>query len=258
MTSPMVSKISDSHTRYVTRLGDTALILGQRLCELSGKAPMLEEEMALANFALDYIGQARLFYGYAAERLGDDCDEDTLAFLRDELQFQNYLLVEQPNGNFADTIARQFLFEQFYLAFLQQLTQSTDERLSAIAQKAEKEIRYHVKHASGWVVRLGDGTGLSHERMQTAIDNLWRYTGELFTVDETDSAAIESGVGPDVRRLAESWEHEVQSVLTSATLRAPDPTPMARGGKAGHHGESFGYLIAEMQSLPRTFPGARW
>ena len=243
---------------YVLRLGDNALVLGQRLGGWVGKAPQLEEEMALANLALDYVGQARLFYAYAAELSHADVDEDALAFHRDEAQYQNFLLVEQPNRNFADTIVRQYFYASFYRNYLAALTDSTDCRLREIAVKTEKELRYHVRHARDWLLRLGDGTPTSHGRTQAAVDNLWCFTGELFSVDETDAQAIATGIGPNVATLHAAWLQEVLETLERATVERPRNDWMAQGGKAGRHGESFGYLLAEMQSLQRSHPGLEW
>lgn len=243
---------------YVLRLGDNALILSHRLGEWVGKGPELEEEMALANFALDYIGQARFFYTLATEISGQDRSEDDLAFLRDPLDYKNVLLVEQPNGNFADTVARQFLFESYYLLFLEEMSQSKNQRLAEIATKAAKEVAYHVRHYSQWLLRLGDGTELSHERMQIAIDALWKYTGELFSVDGVDEAMIESAVGPNPAAIKSRWEIFVGDALTAATLSKPEDAWMADGGKQGRHSEHFGYILADMQFMQRTYPGASW
>lgn len=246
------------HLDYVLGLADNALILGQRLGEIVTRGPELEEEMANANFALDYIGQARLLFSYAAELEGGDRDEDRLAFLRDNADFRNVLLVEQPNGDFAHTLARQFLFESYYLLLLQALTKSADPRLAEIAAKAEKEIRYHLRHQTGWIVRLGDGTDESHRRIQTAIDELWRYTGELFTPSAAERWAAEQGIGPDVATLHEPWQAQVHATLEEATLTPPPEQWMAGGGKDGTHTEHLGYLLAEMQFLQRAYPGATW
>ncbi len=243
---------------YLLRLGDNALIVGQQLGDWVGKGPELEEEMAMANFALDYIGQARLLYSLAAELEGQGRSEDDLAFLRDGMDFHNLLLVEQPNGDFAMTIARQFYFESFYNLQLNALAGSSESRLAEIAIKASKEIRYHLRHARLWLMRLGDGTDESHRRMQFAIDDLWRYTGEMFTADEIDLWAAESGTGPNPADLRDEWAAFLSAALTEATLTMPDQEWMASGGKQGRHTEHLGYLLADMQFLQRAYPGATW
>lgn len=257
-TSNEIGAAEPMRRDYVLRLGDNALILGQRLGAWVGKAPQLEEEMALANLALDFVGQARLFYTYAAELFGGETNEDHIAFLRDETDYRNFLLVEQPNGNFADTMVRHYLYACFYQDYLTALCHSTDRRLADIAVKTEKELRYHVKHARAWVLRLGDGTETSRELAQNAVNELWRFTGELFSVDDTDRAAITTGFGPDTSTLYTGWRSKVLATLTQATLVPPDNDWMASGGKSGQHGESFGYLLAEMQSLQRAHPALEW
>lgn len=244
--------------RYVQRLGDNALVLGQRLTELVTQAPELEEELANANFALDYIGQARLFYAYAGELEGTGRTEDDFAFLRDEREYENVLLVEQPNGHFGDTIVRQFLFESYYGLQLDALTRCRDSRLAEIAVRAVKEVHYHLRHASQWVVRLGDGTDESRARVQESLQRLWRYTGELFAADDVDAAFQREWDGPDAARLADSWTENVAAVLERATLEIPDDQWTDRGGRSGRHSEHFGYLLAEMQSMQRAWPGAEW
>jgi ring-1,2-phenylacetyl-CoA epoxidase subunit PaaC len=243
---------------YLLRLGDNAVILGQQLGDWIGKGPELEEEMAMANFALDYIGQARLFYSLAGEIEGQGRSEDDLAFLRDGMDFHNLLLVEQPNGDFAMTIARQFYFESFYKLQLDALAGSTESRLAEIAVKASKEIQYHLRHSRLWLMRLGDGTEESHRRMQFAIDELWRYTGEMFSADEIDLWAAESGIGPNPADLRDEWSAFLSEALTEATLTLPDQEWMASGGKQGQHSEHLGYLLADMQFLQRAYPGATW
>ena len=244
--------------QYVTRLGDNALVLGQRLIELVAASPELEEELANANFALDYIGQARLFYSYAAELEGTGRNEDDLAFLRAENEFRSLLLVEQPNGHFGDTIVRQVLFDVFYLALLEALVHCTDQRLAEIAARAEKEVRYHLRHAAHWLVRLGDGTEESHDKVQRSLDDLWRYTGEMFDIDALDEFVQQEFSGPDLRAIARAWQDSVAGILAEATLRTPPETVMVGGGKQGRHTEHFGFLIAELQIIPRTHPGAAW
>ena len=243
---------------YVLRLADNALVLGQRMLELVAAGPELEEELANANFALDYIGQARMLYSYAAELEGKGRSEDDMAFHRPEHQFRNLLLLEQPNGHFGDTIVRQVLFDIFYLALLEALTTCSDSRLGAIAARAEKEVRYHLRHSRQWLIRLGDGTEESHRKVQASIDELWRYTGEMFVADELDEALRDSFAGPDLDAIAEQWQRQVAVMLEEATLTEPQDTVMASGGKQGVHTEHFGFLIAEMQYLPRACPGVTW
>ena len=243
---------------YVTRLGDNALVLGQRMIEKVAAYPELEEELANANFALDYIGQARMFYTYAGELEGQGRSEDDFAFLRDEREFRNLLLLEQPNGHFGDAIARLVLFEVFYLAQLEALTGCSDERMAEIAARAEKEIRYHLRHNTQWLVRLGDGTDESHRRVQASVDELWRFTGEMFEADEVDTIMERAWGGPNLENLQERWRADIDAILINATLDKPQEGWMASGGKAGRHSEHLGYMIAEMQYLQRSHPGASW
>lgn len=242
---------------YALRLGDNGLVLSQRLGAWCGLAPELEIDLALANIGLDLLGQARNFLACAAEREGQG-DEDTLAFGRDERQFHNLLLAEQPNGNFADTIARQYLMDAWNVALYERLIHSSDSQLAAIAAKAIKEARYHLRFSRGWLVRLGDGTEISSQKMQQAIDNLWRFTAELFEVDDVELELIESGVAVDPRTLRQPWEHEVFAGLREATLRVPDETAYRTGGKRGLHTEHLGPMLAEMQYLQRAYPGQQW
>jgi len=243
---------------YTTRLGDNALILAQRMIELVAGYPELEEELANANFALDYIGQARMFYSYAGELEGKGRSEDDFAFLRDENEFHNFLLIEQPSGHFGDSIAKLVLFDSFYLLLLEALTRCSDERIAEIAARAEKEIRYHLRHNTQWLVRLGDGTEASHARVQESIDTLWQYTGELFAADEIDQLFTECFDGPVLGAIQEQWQTHVKAILDEATLTLPGDGWMASGGKQGRHSEHLGYMIAEMQYLQRTHPGASW
>ena len=243
---------------YVSRLGDNALILGQRMVEVVAGYPELEEELANANFALDYIGQARMFYAYAGELEGKGRGEDDFAYLREENEFRNFLLIEQANGHFGDSITKLVLFDAFYLLLLEALTQCGDLRIAEIAARAEKEIRYHLRHNTQWLIRLGDGTDESHERVQASIDNLWQYTGEMFAVDETDERFANSFNGPDLDAIRTEWQANIKAILDEATLRMPEDAWMASGGKQGRHTEQLGYLIAEMQYLQRTYPGANW
>ena len=243
---------------YTLRLADNALILAQRMVELVTAEPELEEELANANFALDYIGQARMLYAYAGELEGKGRSEDDFAFMRDEHEFANLLLLEQPNGHFGDALVRQFLFDAFYVHLLDALTRCADDRLREIAARAVKEVRYHLRHCSQWLVRLGDGTELSHDRVQTSLNDAWRFTGEMFAGDEIDQA-IQDGIdGPDLEAIRALWRKDVERVVSEATLSLPNDDWMASGGKQGRHTEQLGYLLAEMQYLQRSFPGATW
>jgi len=247
---------------YLLRLGDSPLILAQRLGAWVGKGPILEEDMALANVGLDLLGQARMWLTYAgdveARFAGGGRSEDQLAFLRDSGEFRNLLIAEQPNGNFADTIARQFLFDVWHELVLDALTRSADARISGVAAKALKEVAYHVERSGDWVIRLGDGTDESNAKMQAAIDNLWTYTGEMFVADVDEVALIDAGIAADIRLLAAPWRRRVDAVIDEATLATPASAHMKRGGKQGRHTEHFGYLLAEMQFLQRAYPGAQW
>ena len=247
---------------YLLRLGDSPLILAQRLGAWVGKGPILEEDMALANVGLDLLGQARMWLTYAGEVetrfTGKGRTEDQLAFLRDGGDFRNLLLAEQPNGNFADTIARQFLFDAWHELALDALSRSRDERIAGIAAKAAKEVAYHVERSGDWVIRLGDGTDESHAKMQSAIDSLWTYTGEMFVADADETALIDAGVAADVGALAAPWRQRIDAVLDEATLAVPASAHMQRGGKQGVHTEHLGFVLAEMQFLQRAYPGAQW
>ncbi|QDD66377.1 phenylacetate-CoA oxygenase subunit PaaI [Herbaspirillum seropedicae] len=246
-------------TDYVRRLGDNVLVLSQRLTEWCGKGPALEEDMALINVSLDLIGQARLWLSYAAELEGQGRNEDQLAFLRDAHQFHNLLLVELPNGSYADTLARQLLFDVWHYFLLEGLCQSSDARIAEIAQKCFKEVTYHVRRSTDLMIRLGDGTEDSHHRMQAAIDALWMYTGELFVADALDQAMQEQGVATALGEVQQKWTQHVTEVLQEATLKVPPAGLwMQSGGKAGRHTEHLGYLLAEMQFLQRAYPGAQW
>jgi ring-1,2-phenylacetyl-CoA epoxidase subunit PaaC len=250
--------VSDARFRYLLRLADTSLVLGQRLGEWVGHAPALEEDLGLANLSLDLIGQARLLFTYAGELEGKGRDEDQLAFLRDGTDFFNVTLAEQPNGDFAHTIVRQLLLDAWQLELYEELQHSSDERLAAIATKALKETRYHFRYSAGWVVRLGDGTAESKARVQVAFDELWRFTGELFTLDEIDAAMVAQKVAPDLATLKPKWIARIDEVLREATLTRPADIAYPWHGKSGRHTEHLGYLLAEMQFLQRAYPGAQW
>jgi ring-1,2-phenylacetyl-CoA epoxidase subunit PaaC len=243
---------------YALRRADDALILGHRLSEWCGRGPMLEEDMALANIGLDLIGQARSLFQYAAEIRADGTDEDKLAYLRDAPAYRNLLLAELPNGDFARTIVRVFLYAAFADPFWQGTMRSLDERLAAIAAKSEKESAYHLRHSAEWVIRLGDGTEESHRRAQDALDDLWPYTGEMFEADASDRELIEGGIAVDPESLRETWAKTVSDVLAEATLKHPQPGWMQSGGRVGRHSEHLGHLLAEMQFLQRAYPGATW
>lgn len=248
----------DTLIAYLLRLGDNALVLGQRLTEIVAAGPELEEELANANIALDYLGQARMFYAYADELEGKDRGEDDFAFLREEGEFRNLLLVEQPNGHFGDTIARNVLFDIFYLLQLDALQGCSDERLAEIAEKSAKEIRYHLRHGRQWMIRLGDGTDESHQRITDSVQNLWMFTGEMFASDELDDVMSKEWDGPDLASLKERWMADVAEMLSEATIALPEGEWTVDGGKQGRHTEHFGYLIAEMQHLQRVHPGLNW
>ena len=261
--TPAVRQVSDAALEearcgYVLRLGDTALVLGQRLGEWIGHAPALEEDLALANLSLDLIGQARLLLTYAGELEGRGRDEDALAFLRDAPEFVNLTLAEQPNGDFGHTIVRQWLIDAWQLEIYGALEHSSDDRLAAIAAKALRETRYHYRFSSGWLVRLGDGTPESHERMQSALDELWRFTPELFTPDEVDERMSQAGIAPALTPLAPQWSTRIDEDLRAATLVRPVTQPHPWHGKRGVHTEHLGHLLGEMQHLQRTYPGTRW
>ena len=243
---------------YLLRLGDSALVLSSRLAEESGRGPTLEADIALSNIALDLLGQARMLLTYAGEVEGRGRDEDALAYLRDAREYRNLLLVEQPNGDFAHVILRQFCYDAYAVELWAGLLDSTDAQLQAIAGKAIKETAYHVEHSGDWVIRLGDGTEESHRRMGAALDELWPWTGELFETDEVDAAMAAAGVAPLASGLQPAWERRVTDVLQAATLPVPGPRWIQTGGKSGRHTEHLGYLLAEMQFLQRAYPGATW
>ncbi len=251
--------VRDPRIEYLLRFGDNCLVLSHRLSEWIGKAPVLEEELALANVGLDLLGQARMWLTLAGEAEGAGRDENALAYLRDVGEFRNALLVEQPNGDFAVTMARQFYFDAWHHLALERLAVSSDPRVGEIAGKALKEVTYHVRRSGDWVVRLGDGTSESHRRMQSAIDDLWPYAGELFDADSVDQAALAAGVGPDLAALRAPWLSHVAATLAEATLTMPDAAAWhQRGGKRGVHSEHLGRVVAEMQFLQRAYPGASW
>lgn len=253
-----MSQEQQALNKYLVRLGDNALVLAQRLIEIVANGPELEEELANANFSLDYLGQARMFYTYAGDLEGEGRTEDDFAFSRADREFENLLLVEQPNGHFGDVIVRSVLFDAFYLLQLEALSVCSDQRLAEIAVKAAKEIRYHLRYGSQWLIRLGDGTAESHRRVQSSLDELWKFTGELFAGDETDATIRAEFAGPDLDKLKTRWARDIAAIVKEATLVLPGEQWMAGGGREGRHSETFGFLIAEMQHLQRAYPGLNW
>lgn len=243
---------------YLLRLGDNALILGQRLGEWCGHGPVLEQDIALSNTALDHLGQARYLLTLAGQREGKGRTEDDIAFLRDAWDFRNVLLVEQPNGDFAQTIARSFFYDAYNVPNFEELRSSTDEDLAAIADKSLKEARYHLKHSSEWVLRLGDGTEESHRRMQDAVDWLWPYTGELVMPNETDRILVNEGIAPDLAIIEAQWKASVTPILEEAGLTIPEKVYMQRGGKEGTHSEHLGHILSELQFMQRAYPNSKW
>jgi ring-1,2-phenylacetyl-CoA epoxidase subunit PaaC len=258
MTAASITVSETPLVLYALRRADDALILGHRLSEWCGHAPMLEEDMALANMGLDLLGQARELYAYAAKVEGRDNSEDTFAYLRDVRQYRNLLLVEQKNGDFARSMVRQFFYSAFADLYWRAMMISRDATLAAIAAKAEKEFAYHVRHSSEWMIRLGDGTEESHRRAQTAVDDLWAYTGEMFAVDDGERGLIDAGIAIDPAALQPRWLKTVTGIINEATLALPKSDWMQQGGRSGSHSEHLGHLLSELQSMQRTFPGATW
>jgi ring-1,2-phenylacetyl-CoA epoxidase subunit PaaC len=258
MTVANIEVIETPLVLYTLRRADDALILGHRLSEWCGHAPMLEEDMALANMGLDLLGQARELYAYSAEVEGRGNDEDKFAYLRDVRQYRNLLLVEQPNGDFAQTMVRQFFHAAYADLYWRAMMKSADSTLAAIAAKSEKESAYHLRHSSEWIVRLGDGTEESHARAQAAIDHLWAYTGEMFEIDNSERGLIDAGIAVDAAALRPQWFKTVTEVVSEATLVLPKSDWMQQGGRSGRHSEHLGHLLSELQSMQRTFPGATW
>ena len=249
----------ENKVNYLLRLGDNALILSQQLSQLCGKGPALEEDMALTNVALDLLGQTRLWFSYAGEIEGEGRDEDQLAYRRDAHDFKNCLLLEQPNGNYADTMMRQFYFDTWHYFLLQALTKSSDARIAEVAEKSLKEVTYHLRRSGDLVVRLGDGTPDSHAKAQSAANDLWMYTGEMFNYDAVDDAMVAQGVAPAAAPLRAAWLEHVAEIFLEATLVMPAPEAwMQKGGKQGTHTERLGFILAEMQFLQRAYPGAQW
>ncbi|RYY21005.1 MAG: phenylacetate-CoA oxygenase subunit PaaI [Cytophagaceae bacterium] len=243
---------------HVLQLADTSLILGHRLSEWCGHGPVLEQDLAMANIALDLLGEARSYYQYAAELEGQGRTEDDLAYLRPAVEYRNPLLVEQPNGDFAATITRQFIFDNFHYVLLQRLQASPDERLAAIAEKSVKEAAYHLKWSSEWVIRLGDGTPESRQRLDKALATLWRYADELTTPTATEQALQAAGLIPDYAALQPAMAAHLARVWQEATLPAPTGSFRMKGGKEGRHSEHLGYILTELQYMQRTYPGLQW
>lgn len=248
----------DALFKYTLRLGDNALILSQRLSEWCSYAPLIEEDLALTNLSLDMIGRAQALLKYAGEIEGLGKTEDTLAFRRSERQYYNNLLVEQPNGDFAFTMARQLFISAFELYFYSEMEHSKDKTLAAIAAKTLKEIKYHLEHAKDWVIRMGDGTGESHYRIQHAVNELWMYTGELFEMDDVDKELIEQGIATDLDAIRPLWNKYIGDVLETAALIVPENGYMQTGSRKGIHTEHLGHLLCEMQYLQRAYPDAKW
>jgi ring-1,2-phenylacetyl-CoA epoxidase subunit PaaC len=243
---------------YTLQLADSTLILTQRNGAWCGHGPILEQDIAITNVTLDLIGQSRNFYQYAAKLIGGEATEDSLAYLRIEREFKNLLLAEQENGDWAQTIVRQFFFSMYQYLLYEKLRTSKDEQLSAIAAKSLKEVTYHVKWSGEWVIRLGDGTAESNERMQKAILALWQYTGEMFVPSKYEKALAEENIIPDVALLKGAWMEKVKTIFEEATLAIPENVFMQSGGKTGMHTEKLGYILSEMQYLQRVYPGAEW
>lgn len=243
----------NAFTDYILHLADSTLILSQRNSEWCGHGPILEQDIAITNISLDLLGQARNFYQYAAALSSNGATEDSLAYLRKEREFKNLLLVEQPNGDWGQTVLRQYLFSQYQYLLFEQLEHSSDEQLAAIAAKSIKETKYHVRWSSEWVVRLGDGTEESHARMLKAVEELWPYTGEMFI-----PAEYEISFGVDLTSIKKNWDEKVTAVLGEASLPLPEKVFMQSGGKTGTHTEQLGYILAELQYMQRTYPGAEW
>lgn len=253
----------DSNTKellyhYVLQLADTSLILAHRLSEWCGHGPILEQDLAMSNTSLDLLGETRSLFQYAAELEGKGRTEDDLAFLRAAVEYKNPLLVEQPNGNFGDTVMRQFLFDNFHFLLLKELKNSSDNRLAAIAEKSFKEVSYHVKWSSEWVIRLGDGTEESKQKIEAALMHLWPYTGELFTMTAIEKSLLELHIIPDYIGIEMQWKENVCKVLETATLTMPENVFMQKGGKEGKHSEEMGFILSELQYMQRAYPGLKW
>jgi ring-1,2-phenylacetyl-CoA epoxidase subunit PaaC len=251
-------EIKEALFEYCLRIGDNSLVLGHRVSEWCGHGPILEEDIALTNIALDLVGQSRILLTYAGEVEGKGRTEDSLAYLRQVVDYRNCLLTEQENGDFAKTIVRQFLFDSYNVLFLEELQHSADETLAAYAAKSLKEASYHVRHSSEWMIRLGDGTEESKSRVQDALDELWMYSGELFEMDKVEEALHKAKIAPDSKTLQQKWTENVSKVLDLATLQIPETGWMQTGGRTGKHSELLGYILAELQYVQRSYPGCEW
>ena len=254
----MSEAIKAATLEYATRLGDDSVVLGHRISEWISYGPFLEEDIAYGNVSLDYIGRARMFYTYAAELANDGRDEDDFAYMRNDREYRNLLLMEMPKGDFAYSQVRQLFADVYYTYLLPELLKSKDETLSAIAAKAIKETKYHLRRSRDWVLRLGDGTEESHKRTQKAVDALWGYTHELFDMDETEQLLADEGIGVDVSKLRDPWLAKVTEILTEATLTVPTEEWAVRGGRTGYHTENLGHMLTEMQIVHRSHPGCKW
>ena len=243
---------------YLVRLGDDRLVLGHRLSEWCGHGPILEEDIAMANIALDLIGQANLFLEQAGKAEGKGRDQDALAYFREAIDYRNVLMAELPKGDFAFTIARQFFYSVFDYLQMEALAKSKNADIAGIAAKAVKEAKYHVRHSADWMVKLGDGTEESHRRVQEAVDELWRYTGEMFIADDVDRSAAAAGLGVDPSSLESAWRSHVDDVMKRATLKIPETKYMQRGGREGKHTEHLGHMLSEMQIVARSYPDGKW
>jgi ring-1,2-phenylacetyl-CoA epoxidase subunit PaaC len=243
---------------YVLHLADNSMILGQRNAEWCGHGPVLEQDIALTNITLDLIGEARSLYQYAAELKGAESTEDSIAFIREVTQYRNTLLLEQDNTDWAYTITRQFFYDVFHYNLQEAMVNSSDERLKEIAKKTIKESTYHLKWSSEWMIRLGDGTEVSHLKMQNAVNALWEYTGEFFIPSQTEIDMHSKGIGADLNALAMKWKSKVEEILKEATLSIPESSFQQKGGKTGLHSEHLGFILADMQYMQRAYPGAEW
>ncbi len=253
-----MSDIKAATLEYTTRLGDDSVVLGHRISEWVSYGPFLEEDIAYGNVALDYIGRARMFYTYAAELANDGRTEDDFAYMRNDREYRNLLLMEMPKGDFAYSQVRQLFADVYYTLLLPELLQSKDETLSAIAAKAIKETKYHLRRSRDWVLRLGDGTEESHKRTQKAVEQLWGYTHEMFDMDETEQLLADNGIGVDVSKLHGAWRQMVSDILAGATLTVPEDSWAVRGGRTGYHTENLGHMLTEMQIVHRSHPGCEW
>ncbi|WP_299177374.1 1,2-phenylacetyl-CoA epoxidase subunit PaaC [uncultured Neptuniibacter sp.] len=253
-----MSDIKAATLEYATRLGDDSVVLGHRISEWVSYGPFLEEDIAYGNVALDYIGRARMFYTYAAELANDGRTEDDFAYMRNDREYRNLLLMEMPKGDFAYSQVRQLFADVYYTVLLPELLQSKDETLSAIAAKAIKETKYHLRRSRDWVLRLGDGTEESHKRTQKAVEQLWGYTHEMFDMDETEQLLADAGIGVDVSKLRDAWHKMVSDILTEATITVPEDSWAVRGGRTGYHTENLGHMLTEMQIVHRSHPGCEW